>query len=183
LQITSRPITSNPEVFAAGVTEVPSTKRPCYLLSSSVLEYISVLKTISKLYTLFRLSDVENLTCSEVLDKLDANVGTLFEVASITRLHDGSWEMVVLKAYRKKLMDKLLSVLPGCTFDWRYDPFQPLQKDVNLFGSDTARKLNVQWTLERVERMIETAWPISAAYYLHLKECGSAESDRLRCRL
>ena len=127
---------------------------------------------------------MENLTYSEVLDKLDANVGTIFEVASITRLHDGSWEMVVLKSYQKTLMNKLLSILPGCTFDWRYDPFQPLQKDVNLLGFDTARKLNVQRTLERVDRMIETAWPISAAYYLYLKECRSAEeSDRLRCRL
>ena len=133
-----------------------------------------------------------------IRDDSPHKVGPISEVASINRLNDGSWEMVVSKAYIPILADKLTRLYPGCHFDANHDPFKSTAEDMAYLGIHRAWALNDRWVLERARRMMEDGWPIAANYYARLlKEWlgglkrleGGLVSNRispsviLRCRL
>ena len=118
-------------------------------------------------YTLVRLSNAGD---GDILEKLDTNIGTGYEVLSIEELIDGSWEMVTLKSYCCTLQDTLSKMFPGSNVDLNYDPLEPTASDVEYVGHNTAKKLCQYWFLKRAERMIQVAWPMAAAYYACLVE-------------
>lgn len=102
------------------------------------------------------------------LEDLGMELGTVFQVVSIEKLNDGSWEMVASRVYVPTLAANLTRLYPGCHFDPKYDPFQPAPRDVDYFGIARARELTRQCVLKRAERMVEDSWPIAAACYAFL---------------
>ena len=128
-------------------------------------------------YTLVRLSNAED---RDILKKLDINIRTEYEVLSIEELIDKSWEMVTLKSYCCTLQDTLSKIFPGSNVDLNYDPLEPTVSDVEYVGHNTAKKLCQYWFLKRAERMIQVAWPMTAAYYVCLVKQMN-DSKRLSC--
>ncbi|EXJ87642.1 hypothetical protein A1O1_04566 [Capronia coronata CBS 617.96] len=114
-----------------------------------------------------------------VIPELDANVGSIFEVPSISRLNDGSLEILVRTDYLPTLQLRLQEMHLGC-LDTKYDPFEPLEEDVEYWGLDRARYLHAIWTIARVKRMIECSWLIAQVYYRHFfKELAPRVGTRL----
>lgn len=75
------------------------------------------------------------------------------DVASIIKLDDGSFEMVVLVTYLPILRDKLGKKFLGSKVDPSYAPYG-------------AAEIVSFW--QRAQCMTRNAWPTAAAYYFHL---------------
>jgi hypothetical protein len=127
-----------------------------------------VAELIDNLYTLVRLAHVDH---GEILHELDMNVGRISEVASIAPLHDGSWEMLVLKSYLPILQEKLSNMYHESTLDLAYDPSKPTRDEVEYLGLDVAKDLNEYWFRERARTIIEDSWSIATIYYTFQLEC------------
>ena len=122
---------------------------------------------LDEIYTLVRLSGVKH---EETLQELDENIGSISEVASITQLNDGSWEILALKSYLPTLQRKLSDMYQSFTLDLEYDPFEPTQDDVEYWGLDRARDLYMAWLMKRVRKIIRKSWFIAEVYYTYLIE-------------
>lgn len=144
-------------------------------------------------YALVRLSNLENHDQNVIFAKLD-KVGRLHEVPSISKLPDGSLEMIALKSYLPELEIKLGKIFPGCRFHPNYDPTEPSREDVDRLHVVTkiskssakpgdivpdekpcytvAKTLKINAFSSRAMGMIgEKCWPIApiaAGYYNYL---------------
>ncbi|KAI9736734.1 MAG: hypothetical protein M1834_000938 [Cirrosporium novae-zelandiae] len=136
---------------------------------------------IDELYTLVRLSNVEDGTGEEILEKLDRGIGEIHEVASTIELNDGSWEIVVLRLYLPTLQDKLSKIFPNSIVDLKYNPMEPSVDDVKYWGYGNAKALNTDWFSKRAGKMIKEAWPTASAYYSYLM--GRCGQTRITCHL
>ena len=103
-----------------------------------------------------------------ILQELDGKIGTLAQVAGITQLNDGSWEMLVLKAYLPTLQRKLRNMDSSLTVDAAYNPFEPSDNDVQYWGLEAARDLHATWLMARAEKMAKSSKWIVGVYYSHL---------------
>lgn len=83
---------------------------------------------------------------------------------SIERLNDGSFEILVRKAYLLTLQLKLQEMDLGL-LDTTYDPSEPREEDVDSWGLDRARDLHAIWTMGRVKRVIKKSWCVARVYY------------------
>jgi hypothetical protein len=98
--------------------KVPSAKGDLVLpQTNGVLDRIIA---VANLYTLVRLSELGRWEVIEIQANLEEE--RVKNVASITRLDDGSFEMVVLVTYLPILRDKLGKKFPGSKVDPSYAP-------------------------------------------------------------
>jgi len=139
--------------------------RPChqfsgmFVLSQQQLADVSsqaAAEAIHESYTLVRLSSVKE---GETLKETDDTIGSIPYVVNITSLNDGSWRMLVLKAYLPFLRSKL-----------GYDPAEPTKDDVNYFRLDTARNVCLKWCAERAKERMGESWLIAKIFYTYLLE-------------
>ncbi|KAK5203017.1 hypothetical protein LTR41_011241 [Exophiala xenobiotica] len=91
---------------------------------------------------------------------LDEMVGNILQVPSITSLNDGSWEILVRKAYLPALQGKLRDSPIRLTLDSEYCPLEPLREDVECLGLENARELYAFWLLERAIRIVRKPRPL-----------------------
>ncbi|MCJ1387867.1 hypothetical protein MMC18_000710 [Xylographa bjoerkii] len=145
--------------------EVSSSDRP-YRFQPSMFRR-ALAEVVDESYTLVRLSSVRH---EERLQELDENIGGIPEVASITQLNDGSWEMLVRKPYLPTLQRKLSDLYQSSILDLEYDPFEPTQGDVEYWGLDCARDLYMVWLVKRAGEIIGKSWFIAKVYYAYLIE-------------
>jgi hypothetical protein len=124
-------------------------------------------------YTLIRLSKVED---REMLETLDAKIGTVNEVPNIEELSDGSWEICILKSHRHSVQDKLGKMFPGSEVDLYYDPLEPTATDLKFWDYDTAKKLRQYWFSQRAIRVAQSGWPAAATFYAYFLK------DRIRLK-
>lgn len=124
-------------------------------------------EAIHELYTLVRLSSEKH---EEILEELDDTIGTISEVASITPLNDGSWELLVLKAYLPFLRNKIRNKYQDMTLDTEYDPVQPSQDDTECWGLDAAKTICLGWCAKRAEERMINSWFTAKIYYAYLLE-------------
>ncbi|KAK5290553.1 hypothetical protein LTR99_011074 [Exophiala xenobiotica] len=99
---------------------------------------------------------------------LNAAVGDIIQVPSITSLNDGSWEILVRKVYLPTLQRKLHKIHIRFTLDSEYHPLKPLHQDVEYWGLENARKLYALWFMGRAIKIIQKSWTIAQMYYGHL---------------
>jgi hypothetical protein len=113
-----------------------------------------------------------------VLEKLDTKIGSVSEVPNIEKLNDGSWEICILKSYRRTVKDRLREILLGSNVELYYDPLEPTASDSEIWGYDLAKTLCKEWFFKRAIRVIKEAWPTGAAYYAHrLKVMSRLNTD------
>src|SRR5450432_567804 len=107
---------------------------------------------VTKLYTLVRLSKLGRWEAIEIRVNLEEE--RVKNVASIIKLDDGSFEMVVLVTYLPILRDKLGKKFPGSKVDPSYAPHGAAE---------------IVSFLQRAQCMARNAWPTVAAYYFYLR--------------
>lgn len=92
------------------------------------------------------------------------------EVLSIIEINEGCWEFLVLKSYCHDWKNDLIKSFPGFDIDLSYDHNQHTASDVECWGDNGARMLNVICFSERAQIMIKEASPIADIYYAYLRE-------------
>ncbi|KAK5289772.1 hypothetical protein LTR99_011217 [Exophiala xenobiotica] len=114
-------------------------------------------------YTLIRVFIEDHRT----LD-LNAAIGNIILMPSITSLNDGSWEILVRKVYLPTLQRRLHKIHIRFTLDSEYQPLKPLHQDVEYWGLENARRLYALWFMGRAIKIIQESWAIAQMYYSHL---------------
>lgn len=147
------------QVFSANGDLSPPNSRYKYKIPSS-LKWVA---PVRRLYTLVQLSDLGHWEAMEVWAKLKEE--RVKNVAGITKLEDGSFEVVVLVTYLPTLQDKLGKEFPGSKVDPSYAPYD---------GSE------IDSFLQRSQDMIRDPWPTAAAYYSHLRIMASVKRWHIR---
>jgi hypothetical protein len=122
-------------------------------------------------YTLIRLPRVEG---RNILETLDANIGTVNEAPNIVELSDLSWEICILKSHCRTVQGTLGKIFPGSDVDLNWNPLEPTANDLELWGYDEAKRLRQTWFSQRAIIIIKDGWPAAAACYAYfLEELGS----------
>jgi len=98
------------------------------------------------------------------VDELDG-MFSIRDVQALTRLYDGSVELVIRVEAAPMIAAVLGLVFPGSVVNLDYVPYHPTPSDLNVFG-DEAAELAGTWFYDRTVAMVNDSWPIAAATYL-----------------
>ncbi|RMZ87180.1 hypothetical protein DV736_g5594, partial [Chaetothyriales sp. CBS 134916] len=122
-------------------SEAPSSDRRLWQTPPPVFQRF-IEEIIYSMYILVQLSVIGG----NVTPEPHVIVGSV-QVPSIAQLNDGSWEILVQKAYLPTLRLQQPNLILS-----EYDPLEPLEEDVKYWGYDRAWVLNTTWSEERAPK-------------------------------